>query len=68
MPKSLLADQLTQIEEITLGHYDANALSFWQGTKDHDVTQNYQALLRQFPVGQTLDILDALIDLYACIE
>ena len=58
MPETLPADKLTQIEEITLGHYDANALSFWQGTKDHDVSQNYQALLSQFPVGQTLDILD----------
>lgn len=58
MPGTLPADQLTRIEEITLGHYDANALSFWQGTKDHDVTQNYHALLRRFPAAQALDILD----------
>jgi SAM-dependent methyltransferase len=58
MPDTLPTEQLTEIEKITLSHYDANALSFWQGTKDHDVTQNYQALLSQFPVGQTLDILD----------
>ena len=58
MPDTLPAAQLTEIEKITLEHYEANALSFWQGTKDHDVTQNYQALLRQFRVGQMLDILD----------
>jgi len=58
MPGALLSDQLAQIEEITLGHYDANALSFWQGTKDHDVTQNYRALLSQFPLEEALDILD----------
>jgi len=58
MPDTLPTEQLTEIEKITLSHYDTNALSFWQGTKDHDVTQNYQALLSQFPVGQTLDILD----------
>jgi SAM-dependent methyltransferase len=58
MTEPLPAEQLTEIEKITLSHYDTNALSFWQGTKDHDVTQNYQAFLRQFPVEQTLDILD----------
>jgi SAM-dependent methyltransferase len=58
MPKELSADQLAKIEKITLGHYDNNALSFWQGTKEHDVTQNYQAFLSQFPAAQNLDILD----------
>ncbi len=58
MPESLPTEQLTEIERITLDHYDTNALSFWQGTKDHDVTQNYQAFLRQFPAAQALDILD----------
>jgi SAM-dependent methyltransferase len=58
MPDTLLAEQLTEIERITLGHYDTNAVSFWQGTRDHDVTQNYQAFLSRFPVAKTLDILD----------
>ena len=52
------ADDLADIERITLGHYDANAQSFWFGTKDHDVSQNYDKLLGQFPAGQPLDILD----------
>jgi len=58
MPDTLPPQQLTEIETITLGHYNANALSFWEGTKDHDVTQNYQAFLSRFPAAQTLDILD----------
>lgn len=29
----------------TLAHYQAHASRFWEGTKDHDVTQNYAALL-----------------------
>ena len=54
MPKELPAERLDKIEEVTLAHYDNNALSFWQGTKDHDVTQNYQAFLNQFPAAQGL--------------
>lgn len=58
MPDKLPTEQLAEIERITLGHYDENARSFWQGTKDHDVSQNYQKFLSQFPAAQQLDILD----------
>ena len=34
------SDELNRIEATTLEYYDANAESYWQGTKDHDVTQN----------------------------
>jgi len=37
---------LNQIESTTLGHYEANAESFWLGTKDHDVSQNITAFLQ----------------------
>ena len=50
--------QLEQIEAVTLGHYNQNAESFWHGTKDHDVTQNYAAFLKPFPKHKKLDILD----------
>ena len=36
---------LAEITARTLGDYDAVAESFWAGTRDHDVTQNYAALL-----------------------
>lgn len=58
MPNTLPEQQLAKIEAVTLDHYDGNALSFWQGTKDHDVTQNYHAFLSRFPKSQKLDILD----------
>lgn len=58
MPDTLPDKQLADIEAITLGHYNDNAESFWQGTRDHDVSQNYQALLSRFPPARSLDILD----------
>jgi len=39
------APSLSEITARTLGNYDAQAESFWAGTRDHDVTQNYAALL-----------------------
>lgn len=36
---------LDAIAERTLGHYEQNAQRFWEGTRDHDVTQNISALL-----------------------
>ena len=42
----------------TLANYDANAESFWIGTRDHDVTQNYAALLDALPQGAQLRLLD----------
>jgi SAM-dependent methyltransferase len=45
----------------TLAHYDANARAFWEGTRDHDVSQNYDAFLRAMGGvrgTKTLRILD----------
>ena len=58
MNKSYSPEQLKNVEESTVGHYEVNADSFWQGTKDHDVSQNYSALLSRFEPGASLDILD----------
>lgn len=58
MTDTLTTDQLAEIEAVTLGNYSDNSESFWQGTRDHDVSQNYRALLEQFPPSKTLDILD----------
>jgi SAM-dependent methyltransferase len=52
------SEELDQIETVTLSHYNQNAEAFWQGTKDHDVVQNYEAFLAPFPKDQKLDILD----------
>jgi len=49
---------LDDIEKVTLAHYDNSAESFWQGTKDHDVSQNIEAFLNALPEDMALDILD----------
>lgn len=49
---------LDEIENITLSHYENRAASFWQGTRDHDVSQNIEALLQALPKDKPLDILD----------
>jgi SAM-dependent methyltransferase len=51
-------EQLTEIETLTLRHYDQHAEDFWSGTKAHDVSQNYAAFLTAFPKHRLLDILD----------
>lgn len=53
-----MADEIDNIEVRTLSHYNNSAESFWQGTKDHDVSQNYAEFLRPFPPGGKLKILD----------
>jgi SAM-dependent methyltransferase len=49
---------LTDTSARTLGHYQANARSFWDGTKDHDVTQNIDALLSALAAPPPLRILE----------
>ena len=51
-------EELNEIETLTMSHYDQNAEAFWNGTKDHNVTQNYEAFLAPFPKNKKLDILD----------
>ena len=47
-----------EIQRVTINHYDINAESFWQGTRDHDVSQNINAFLQALPQDRILDILD----------
>lgn len=49
---------LDQIALRTLAHYDEKADDFWQGTRDHDVSQNIDALLRHIQGRPPLRILD----------
>jgi hypothetical protein len=58
MMSRLTSQELISIETTTIGHYDANADSFWDGTKDHDVSQNIEAFLSACPRPESLDILD----------
>jgi len=51
-------DDLRRITQVTLGDYDRTADGFWEGTKDHDVSQNVDALLRHIEGAGPHAILD----------
>ena len=42
----------------TVAHYESHAERFWEGTRDHDVTQNVSALLDAIEASPPLSILD----------
>jgi len=49
---------LDQIANATLAHYDSNAQEFFDGTLDHDVSQNIAALLNAITAPAPLMLLD----------
>jgi len=49
---------LDQIAERTLEHYNERAEDFWEGTRDHDVSQNIDALLRSIEGTPPFAVLD----------
>jgi SAM-dependent methyltransferase len=53
-----LANEPTLISQKTIAHYDQNAISYYEGTKDHDVSQNIDALLRAIKIEPPFHILD----------
>ena len=55
---TLLLEDLALIAAKTLEHYNERADEFWVGTRDHDVTQNIEALLRHIRGARPLRILD----------
>ena len=50
--------ELARVSASTVGHYQRGAEAFWQGTRDHDVSQNIAALLRHMapPPHAVLDL------------
>jgi SAM-dependent methyltransferase len=54
----LSAQEITETVSITLGHYNRHADSFWEGTRDHDVSQNRDALLQHIHGQNPFCILD----------
>ena len=54
----LEAQDLAQITDTTLGHYNQVADDFREGTRDHDVSQNIAALLRHIEGQTPWQILD----------
>ena len=51
-------DDPMRIAELTLAHYEARADDFWEGTRDHDVSQNVAALLSSIEGTPPFAILD----------
>ena len=49
---------LGKIAGLTLEHYNRHAEDFWQGTRDHDVSQNIEALLQYIEGEPPFAILD----------
>lgn len=49
---------MDEVSQRTLAHYDQRAEDFWQGTRDHDVRQNMDALLSAIQSAPPFAILD----------
>jgi len=54
----LTPEDLQQITGRTLAHYDERARDFWEGTRDHDVRQNVEALLQHIESAPPFELLD----------
>lgn len=54
----LTPEDLEDVAARTLAHYDAAARDFWEGTRDHDVSQNIAALLDRIQANPPFDLLD----------
>jgi SAM-dependent methyltransferase len=55
---SLTPEELQQVVARTLAHYDQNAQAYWEGTRDHDVRQNIEALLQHIDAPPPFTLLD----------
>ncbi|HEV7856517.1 MAG TPA: class I SAM-dependent methyltransferase [Herminiimonas sp.] len=54
----LSTEDLHQITDTTLDHYNQHASSFWEGTRTHDVSQNIASLLKHIEGNAPFVILD----------
>lgn len=51
-------EDMTEVSVKTLAQYESRAAEFWAGTRDHDVQQNIDALLRHIHGEPPFHILD----------
>jgi SAM-dependent methyltransferase len=58
MSDSTSGSGLARISRETLDHYERRAAAFWEGTRDHDVRQNIDALLRRIEGMPPFAVLD----------
>src|SRR5712664_4581112 len=52
------AEQVQRLSDTTIAYYDQVARAFWNGTRDHDVSQNYAAFLNAIEGDPPYSILD----------
>ncbi|MSO92715.1 MAG: class I SAM-dependent methyltransferase [Rhodospirillales bacterium] len=52
------AERLRRFSAVTIAHYEREARAYWDGTRDHDVSQNYAALLDAIEGQPPYAILD----------
>lgn len=57
-PQQVDAAQLHRMSEVTIAHYDRSAEAYWNGTRDHDVSQNYRSFLDAIEGDPPYSILD----------
>ena len=57
-PTSYDAEQVRSFSDTTIAYYDRFARAFWNGTRDHDVSQNYAAFLDAIEGEAPYSILD----------
>jgi SAM-dependent methyltransferase len=55
---NLKQQDLQKIAGLTLEHYNQRANDFWEGTRDHDVSQNIEAMLQYIEGQPPFAILD----------
>jgi len=55
---SNFSEKITALTSATLGHYESRAQDYWEGTRDHDVQQNIDALLAHIEGASPFMILD----------
>jgi SAM-dependent methyltransferase len=53
-----MSEDLTRVTRVTLADYGERAENFWERTRDHDVSQNIEALLRHIQADAPFAILD----------
>jgi SAM-dependent methyltransferase len=54
----LNSQDLEKIADLTLDYYNQHAEDFWEGTRDHDVSQNIAAMLQYIEGERPFTILD----------
>src|SRR5438270_2615527 len=57
-PRRYDTEQVRRLSEMTIAYYDRFAEAFWEGTRHHDVSQNYAAFLDAIKGDPPYSILD----------